>query len=312
VITVEAPEQIDLPNGARSEEPTRSVSAVARLDPSWARSAATIVIVSLMGLTLWFLLHALVLSGLEEQGSQARLYAKFRSQLAQATAPLGGAITTGSPVALLTAPSAGLRDAVVVEGTTSVDLAAGPGHLADTPLPGQAGVSVIFGRSVTYGAPFRHIPGLKQGSRLTLTTGQGVFTYGVDRIRRAGSPLPPSTGANQSRLTLVTSAAGGWRTGWAPSGTVYIDASLIGSQVQPAPSGRPTAVGRASLPMQGDSGTLVSLVFWLEAALLVAVGTGWVWSRWGHRQLWVVGLPILLAVLWGATGAAEKLLPNLV
>ena len=49
---------------------------------------------------------------------------------------------------------------VVVEGTTPGEPDAGPGHLRDTPLPGQAGVSVVFGRRATFGAPFASLPQL--------------------------------------------------------------------------------------------------------------------------------------------------------
>ena len=58
-------------------------------------------------------------------------------------------------MAMLNAPSGHMHNLVVVEGTTSQSLVHGPGHISDTPLPGQTGNPVILGRSVTYGAPFR-------------------------------------------------------------------------------------------------------------------------------------------------------------
>lgn len=263
-------------------------------------------------LAFWFVLHLFFLSALQEHGSQARLYAHFRASLAEATAPLGGTIRAGSPVALLQARSGGLRKLVVVEGTTSTQLESGPGHLVDTPLPGQAGVSVIFGRSVTFGGPFGNITSMKPGDVITVTTGQGVFQYRVDRVRGPGSPLPPASAGNSSRLTLVTSASSGWRSGWAPDHAVYVDATMVGGQVQPTPSGQPTALTQASLPMRGNTGSLVGLVFWLEALLLVCAAIAWTWARWGRSATWIAGVPLLLAILWGASDAAAQLLPNLI
>jgi hypothetical protein len=73
----------------------------------------------------------------------------------------------------------------------------------------------------------------------------------------------------------------------------------------------PTAVSEQSQPMQSDTNILVTLVFWLEAVVLVSLAIAWCWTRWGHRQTWFVGVPALLAVLWGATTAGAMLLPNL-
>jgi sortase A len=266
---------------------------------------------SVSALALWFTFHAFVLSPIQERGTQSRLYGEFREQLANATAPLGGAIKAGTPVALLDGKITGLRDLVVVEGTTAEQLTKGPGHLRDTPLPGQVGEAVIFGRSVTYGAPFRSITKLRPGDPITVTTAQGIFTYRVDRLRRPGDPPPRPFPGDSSRLTLVTSASSGWKSGWAPDHAVYLEASLVGSRAQPAPSGRPTTRGESSEPMKGDTTVLVP-VLWLVGLALVTGGFVWAWKRWGRWQTWLTGLPMLIAVLWGASGAGVRFLPNLI
>jgi sortase A len=313
VTAVEAPgdERLEMSGapdvGAR---PATVISAFPSRRPT--RVSATLwILVAVTSLALWFIVYAFALSALQERGSQARLYARYRSELAAGTAPVGGIIKAGSPVALISAPTGGLRNATIVEGTTAAQLARGPGHLSDTPLPGQAGLSVVFGRSVTYGAPFGAITHMKVGDRVTVTTGQGVFNYRVLDVRYPRSPLPATLATGASRLTLVTAAGAGWRSGWAPEHTVYVDASLSNDQTAPAPPGLPTAVSKTSLPMQGDTGTLVELVFWLEGLVIVSAALAWSWSRWGRLQTWLAGLPLLLAVLWGATGAAALLLPNL-
>jgi sortase A len=301
-------------DSADSSSEPQSLSApepADRIRPSRLAATAFGVLVSFTGLTLWFLFHSFVLTPLQEHGSQARLYAAFREQLANATAPLGGVIKAGSPVALVDAHIQGLRDLVVVEGTTSKQLTLGPGHLMNTPLPGQAGVAVLFGRSITYGAPFRAITRLRVGDTITVTTAQGVFTYAVDRVRLPGDPLPPNFPANQSHMTLVTSAASGWRSGWAPAHVIYIDATMS-EKAMPAPPGRPTFVSKSSLAMKGDTGLLVLLGLWLGCLVLVSGGLAWAWRRWGRGQTWLAGLPIALAILWGASGAIMQHLPNLI
>lgn len=262
-------------------------------------------------LAVWFMLYSLVFSGLQEHGTQTRLYNQFRYQLATETATLGSPIKLGSPVAVLNAPSVHWHNLVIIEGTTSRLLARGPGHLSNTPLPGQAGDSVFLGRSVTYGAPFRDIATLKKGASIRITTGQGRFTYRVLDVRYAGDRVPPKVSSNQSRLTLVTSTSQGWRSGWAPTETVYLDADLVHGQVQPVPPGLPSRVGKASLPMHVDPSGLIPLIVWLAGLVVAAVALALAWRRWSGPQAWVVGVPILIGLLWGANGALMRFLPNL-
>jgi len=267
------------------------------------------VMVGLSALAAWFLLYAFVFSGLQEARSQHELYAGLRTRLAQQIAPLGGAIRPGTPVAVLRVPQAGLDD-VVVEGTKSGILEEGPGLLADSPLPGQAGVSVIFGRQAMFGGQFRHLAGLHRGDLLHVTTGQGSFTYVVDDLRYAGDPLPSALPAGQGRLTLVTAVGSGWRSAWAPSQLLYVDTTLQGKPAA-TPAGRPTEVSAGELAMHGDSGVLVPLVFWLQLLFLIVLAGVWAGTHWGGWHTWLVGAPVLLAVLWMVTGTAVQLLPNL-
>lgn len=272
------------------------------------------VVAALAGAALlagWFVSYALFFSRLAEQHQQSLLYAKFREQLAAATAPIGGAIHYGDPVALIDAPGGGVHDEVVVEGTGSGQLTSGPGHQSNTPLPGQAGVSVLFGRSVTYGAPFGQVTRLHPGDVITATTGQGTFHYVVDRVRRPGDPQPSQIADGEGRLILVTTEGNGWRGGWAPQRVVYVDATLRG-KAQPAPDGLPTAIPSNAQAMHNDTSTLVILVLWLQALVVCGAAIAWALQRWGRWQVWLVGVPTVLAILWGASGAAMALLPNLI
>lgn len=284
---------------------------LARPQLTTAQLTAAIAVAVVGGLALWFVCYALLLSGLQERHSQALLYDRVRQELAAVTAPIGGAIHEGAPVGVLRIPQIGLDNGVFVEGTASADLETGPGHLPDTALPGQAGASVIYGKSSTYGAPFANLASLKPGSTFTAITGQGSFTYTVEDVRFPGDPLPTVLSANQSRLILVGARGHGWRSGWAPTQVYYVDAMMTHGKVQPAPAGRPTAVPADMQPGANDTSRLVPLVLWLELLLVVVVAIAWAALRWVFWKTWLVGAPVLIAVLWGVTNAFMPVLPNL-
>jgi sortase A len=267
-----------------------------------ASIACAVLAAALVGYALW-------ISALPQARAQQELYGQLRDELAQATAPLGGDIKAGEPVALLEAPTIGLSQ-VVVEGTGSTQLRAGPGHRRDTPLPGQPGISHVYGHASAFGAPFRSIVQLRPGETITVTTGQGQFSYHVAAVRRAGDPGPAAMPKGHSRMTLATAEGGGWRAGWAPDKVVYVDALLDG-ETQLPPPGRPTTISTAEWPMQGDPDALLPLILWLWVLVAAALTATWARARWGGAQVWVVGVPVLLAGLWGVLENLTQLLPNL-
>jgi sortase A len=260
---------------------------------------------------VFFGAFAFGLAGLQEQRSQHQLYASFRGLLdpSSSIAPwIGGAIPSGSPVALLSAPDAGLRNVVVVEGTAAGDLLNGPGHLRDSPLPGQVGESVLVGRSSTAGAPFGRISRLHAGDVITVRTGQGSFRFTVESRVVAGDQLPaiPSGGG---LLTLVTSAGKGTLGRLAPDRLVYVDARLEGTAV-PAPPGRPTKISPQEIQGHDDPHAWPFALLWLTALVAGTIAGWWLWSRWGILQTWLIGVPVLFGILWGLSYEALRLLPN--
>ncbi len=70
-------------------------------------------------------------------------------------------------------------DVTMVEGVERNDLKRGPGHMSDTPLPGQPGNSVISGHRTTYGAPFHNLDLLRPGDTIEVDTAIGTHTYVV-------------------------------------------------------------------------------------------------------------------------------------
>jgi hypothetical protein len=56
---------------------------------------------------------------------------------------------------------------------------------------------------------------------------------------------------------------------------------------------------------------LVVLVLWLQLLLVSSLALVWAATRWGSRQAWTVGVPVIAGVLWGASLEFTRLLPNL-
>jgi sortase A len=286
----------------------------------WAeRATLTRVIAATTALTLGlsllaFLAYVAYFSRLHYDRAQTEDYASFRAQLAQGIAPVGQtqpaapkkALIPGTPVAVLRIPEIGLT-AVVLEGTSNAVLEDGPGLLRDTELPGQVGISEILGRRATYGGPFARLGSLSPGQIFTVTTQQGVARYRVIDERLAGDPAPTYS-PRQGRLILITAAG----PAFAPDGVLRVDANLI-SKPQPA---APTVVSAADLAadeqlLGTDSLALVPLVLWGMCLVAAAIGVGWLGQRWGRRQAWIVGVPLLGFFGLAVADQAVQLLPNL-
>jgi sortase A len=91
---------------------------------------------------------------------------------------LTGHLIEGAGVFRIAIPKLG-TDAIVVQGTSSRALQAGAGHYPNTPLPGERGNVAVFGHRTFYGRPFLHLPRLRTGDQVSITTPIGVDTYSV-------------------------------------------------------------------------------------------------------------------------------------
>jgi sortase A len=258
---------------------------------------------------LWMAVQLLFLGGVSQGRAQDLLYQEFRTDLAGATAPLGPIVPVGDPVALLTIPEIGLEQ-VVVEGTASGDTLAGPGHRRDTPLPGQAGTSVVYGRAATYGGPFAELPDLTVGDKFQVTGAQGKKTFTVIGVRRAGDPLPQPVAEGAARLTMVTAEGSGRLGAISPDSVVYIDADA--KKAFPAPPGRPTAVPESEKAMAADKGALPLLALCLALLLALTLGVVAARQRWSTVLVWVIASPLVIALSWVSTDVVMRLLPNLI
>ena len=284
--------------------------SVPPLAPSLDLLRGSLVLLSILSITL--LVQLLLISGIQQRSAQHKHFAAFRGELSLGTASTGAVDGTGrqlrpgTPVAYIEIPSIGVKQ-VVAEGTSANVLLAGPGHRRDTPLPGQIGTSIVFGRRTTYGGPFRRLGSIKAGDPIRVTTSQGVFDFVAIGPRKDGA-LPKAPKAGTSRLTLVTSSG----SVLVPSGLTTVDADLKGTAVVgPRPVISASALPAEERALHIDTRTLGVLALWLQALILLSIAAVWAWHRWGRVQAWVVFLPALLLVGLAVAGEITRLLPNL-
>jgi sortase A len=145
------------------------LAAVAMLAMAW--SAITLV----WGEPVTSVVHRVQVRELERQLVAAEAKAASRPRSRQTRVP---ALPDGAPVGRLSGRGI---DAVVVMGRRPGDLKKGPGLW--NARPGDGRTTVISGHRTTYGAPFRHLDGLRGGDRLRLVTPYGTFDYRVTRTR---------------------------------------------------------------------------------------------------------------------------------
>lgn len=287
------------------DQPMTSAAPRGRLERLAAKSRTQpvrIVAISLLLFSVFLLglaAYLFGLSGTVEARSQVTMYSQLRYELGQATAPVGPT-TSGSPVAILDFPGLGIHDLVVVEGTTPENLMRGPGLVRNGPLPGQAGVSEIYGRLATFGAPFSVLGQLRPGAEIKVITGQGTAIYRVAAFGDSGhlvvDPAP-------NRLILLTAGSP-----YVPTYFSYVDADLV-SAVQPQPGGLPPIYSDETA-LSGDTGALVLALLWGIALAGVSALSTVAASRWSPWPAYLAAAPVVLVVLWNLYQSLAALLPN--
>lgn len=273
--------------------------------------SAVLTILSVLSLTFGLTLS--VIGTVRHARDQQTAFDDLRATLANATTPVtqtdetGNLLPLGTALAVIDIPQISLRE-VIFEGTNSAVLRSGPGHRRDTPMPGQAGTSVLMGRQAGYGGPFRAIGELVPGNTFNVTTGQGKQVFRVVAVRRAGDLQPQPVAVGKGRITLITAAG----IPWVPAGLLRVDADLV-SPTQPS---GPRVLDLRSLPqperpMQGDQSAWIFVLLLSQLLFGAAIAVTWARYRWGVWQAWLSGGPVLLAVGVALTDQAAKLLPNL-
>ncbi|MCU1234305.1 MAG: sortase family protein [Candidatus Solibacter sp.] len=107
----------------------------------------------------------------------------------------------GDIMALLTIPRLS-TELYVMEGDGNSELRRGPGHLADSAMPGSRGNCVIAGHRDTH---FRILHEIRKGDDINVRTNSGTFVYRVDSISVVSPSNTTSLRAtNRPVLHLVT------------------------------------------------------------------------------------------------------------
>lgn len=270
-------------------------------------------LILLIAFIVAFFVNLLLLSHVQHASAQIRLENAYRAQLAAGTAPVSEGdfeqvlLDSGVPVAMIAIPKIGVME-VVVEGTTSSDLMAGPGHRRDTVLPGQGGVSVIMGRAAAYGGPFQHIEQLAPGDRFEVLTGQGAEVFEVLGVRYAGDLAPPAPAAGEARI-ILESARGPL---YLPTGVVRVDAVKVGAGLDSGARQTTTVtLPPAAASLATDTSTVWALVLALQLFVAAEIGAVWAYPRVGGQKTWIVFTPVFVLAGVLVADQVNRLLPNL-
>jgi LPXTG-site transpeptidase (sortase) family protein len=253
-------------------------------------------------------------SHLHYDKAQLNAYDALRVELATGTAPNSPTATNkpadllsmGAPVAVLSIPAIGLRS-VILQGTTSSVLENGPGHLRDTVMPGQAGISVILGRRTAYGGPFGRIASLVPGDTFTVVTGQAVSRYKVIDLRRVGDPLPATLATGAGRMILTTADG----SPLDPTGTLYVDADETSKPQTSGGAVLPQYLSPTENAMATETGAWLPIFLWGLLLVLIALPLSWLSAAWGRWQTWIIAVPTIGFLMLVISDQATRLLPNL-
>jgi sortase A len=163
---------------------------------AYARPLAAILALAGMAVLAWVaatLLWGEPFTAITTSRAQAALRSELREQMAS-SAPEGrsespvalrrraaafrAGLNEGDAVGTIVVPRLDLR-MVVVEGTSTADLARGPGRYRMTSVPGLGGTVAIAGHRTTHLQPFRHLDALRPGDSIDLEMPYGTFHYVV-------------------------------------------------------------------------------------------------------------------------------------
>ncbi len=280
-----------------------SAAAVAAALPRAAR-----VLIWLGAVVLAFAAFVVLFGGMRHTARQGRLEAAFRARVlaGHADRPNWSPLP-GQAIATISIPAIGMFEVVVQDSTPEL-LKSGPGHVLGTPLPGQRGNSVLLGRRVTDGGPFRRLDDLHTGDRITVVTPSGGFVYSVAQVVRIADGAPEAfRSTDDARITLLTSASS-----LVPQDRTVAVALLRGTPQ--AAAGAPVVQQRGrDVGTSGDLRALVQVLAWLLVLALALVIWGRERRRVGSRWYrFLIAAPVMVVTLYFVFVNAETLLPGVI
>ena len=276
-------------------EAAAALTAGAPVRPSSYFVIGALALVVLLGVFQYWV------TSVEESRSQSELLRQLKTDLANtADGGVPAPAAVGHPIGLIEIPSIGIEK-VAVEGASARRVEQGPGHDPASARPGEAGDVLIVGRRTSYGAPFAHLGRLANGDTIAITTARGRFTYRVDRNAQRASAT-----SRRGTLTLATGASG-----FLSDRVVSVTAVL---------EGKPLLLGtkaRAIRPVElsgiggwfSDSGAWLWILLWgalLIGALVIAARA---YRTTSARLTYLLTTPVIVALLFCALGALDRLVP---
>ena len=219
----------------------------------------------------------------------------------------------GSAVGVIAIPKIGLS-MVVVEGTGTAQLEAGPGHYPSTPLPGENGNVAIAGHRTTYLHPFYNLNLLVPGDSIVIDTVQGIFLYHV-LTSTAVSPTDVAVAGPTPTPTLTLTTC---NPRYSAAQRLVVHAALVGSALvghhqAAAATPPPAVVIRHQSPVvpKEPNHDWARAILWGLAVSVVTIATWWGAStRRGRRRALLVligGVAWVVVVFYFFTAVAPLL-----
>ncbi|MCF6746039.1 class E sortase [Blastococcus sp. KM273128] len=130
---------------------------------------------------LLFVVYEVYVTDLLTERRQDQLSTELQEQWAAAPEEAGLVqVEVGDAFGVLRIPRLGEDYArVILEGTTERELSQGPGHYADTAMPGEPGNVALAGHRVGKGSPFLELDAMRPGDPVVVETVDTWFVYRV-------------------------------------------------------------------------------------------------------------------------------------
>jgi sortase A len=283
-------------------------------------------------LVLLFVAYELWGTGLTTQSHQNALRQQFDKELrahhistsTPTTVPKGSGTTTtttqpissvqpvappaapGEPIGIINIPKIGINY-VAVQGTDEADLERGPGHYANTSLPGNPGNAAFAGHRTTYAAPFYNLDQLVPGDPIFVTTTQGKFQYNVTQVQVVDpTDVAVLNDTPTPTLTLTTC-----NPRYSAATRMVVTASLVSPVVAAVPVQKQPVKksGASSTELLGSTTSWSGAVWWGLACIALVLAAWLVHRRLRHWWVYVIGAAGLLVLLFYFFGQLSPLLP---
>jgi sortase A len=219
--------------------------------------------------------------------------------------PVAPPAAPGQPIGIINIPKIGINY-VAVQGTDEADLERGPGHYANTSLPGNPGNAAFAGHRTTYAAPFYNLDQLAPGDPIFVTTTQGKFQYNVTQVLVV-DPTDVAVLDDTSTPTLTLTTC---NPRYSAATRMVVKASLVSPVVAAAPVAKtPGVAGGTSAELLNSSGGWGGAVWWGLGCAAFVLAVLLVHRRFRHWWVYLIGAAGFLVLLFYFFGQLNPLLP---